>query len=221
MKGWRKSKQLYRIWGNETELSSRDSWSLVSSRARNFNTNYLPKFCDQWKSMPHNCELTWIVEELSLAGNFLHFLLSTGLGPDLVYCRLWQILASCPCPRFLNSGSISLAYIYFNKPPCWYWSLAKFGILDPIPLLGKIEAGGEEDDRGWDGWMASLTQWTRVWVDSRSWWCTGKPGMLRFMGSQRVRHDWVTELNWSYTSRFPFSISQGLFFLCAFYSSCS
>ena len=59
-------------------------------------------------------------------------------------------------------------------------------------------AGGEGDDRGWDGWMASPTQWTWVWVDSGSWWWTGRPGMLQFMGSQRVGHDWVTELNWSY-----------------------
>ena len=57
-----------------------------------------------------------------------------------------------------------------------------------------LEAGGEGDDRGWDGWMASLSQWTWVWVDSRSWWWTGRPGMLRSMGSQRVRHDWATEL---------------------------
>ena len=55
---------------------------------------------------------------------------------------------------------------------------------------------GEEDDRGWDGWMASPTQWTWVWVDSGSWWWTVKPGMLWFMGSQRVGHDWATELNW-------------------------
>ena len=54
---------------------------------------------------------------------------------------------------------------------------------------------GEGDDRGWDGWMASLTQWTRVWVNSRSWWWTGRPGVLQFMGSQRVGHDWATELN--------------------------
>ena len=55
---------------------------------------------------------------------------------------------------------------------------------------------GEEDDRGWDGWMASVTWWTWVWVNSGSWWWTGRPGVLRFMGSQRVGHDWVTELNW-------------------------
>ena len=53
------------------------------------------------------------------------------------------------------------------------------------------------DDRGWDGWMASLTRWTWVWVNSWSWWWTGRPGVLRFMGSQRVRHDWATELNWT------------------------
>ena len=48
----------------------------------------------------------------------------------------------------------------------------------------RLRAGGEGDDRGWDGWMASPTQWTWVWVDSRSWWWTGRPGVLSFMGSQ-------------------------------------
>ena len=55
---------------------------------------------------------------------------------------------------------------------------------------------GEGDDRGWDGWVASLTRWTWVWVDSGSWWSTGRPGVVRFMGLQRVGHNWVTELNW-------------------------
>ena len=59
-----------------------------------------------------------------------------------------------------------------------------------------LGAGGEGDDRGWDGWMASLTGWTWVWVNSGSWWWTGRPGMLWFMGSKRVGHDWATELNW-------------------------
>ena len=62
-------------------------------------------------------------------------------------------------------------------------------------MLGGIGPGGEGDDRGWDGWMASPTQCTVVWVDSRSWWWTGRPGVLQFMGSQGVEHDWVTELN--------------------------
>ena len=60
-----------------------------------------------------------------------------------------------------------------------------------------LRAGREGDDRGWDGWMASLTRWTWVWVNSRSWWWTGRPGVLQFMGSQRVGHDWATELNWT------------------------
>ena len=60
----------------------------------------------------------------------------------------------------------------------------------------RLKAGGEGDDRGWDGWMASPTQWTWVWVHSGSWWWTGRPGMLQSMGSQRVGHDWATELNW-------------------------
>ena len=66
-------------------------------------------------------------------------------------------------------------------------------------MKARLRAGGKEDDRGWEGWMASLTQWPWVWVNSRSWWWTWRPGMLRFMGSQRVRQteqlNW-TELNW-------------------------
>ena len=58
-----------------------------------------------------------------------------------------------------------------------------------------LGAGGEGDNRGWDGWMASQIRWTWVWVNCRRWWWTGRPGMLRFMGSQRVGHDWATELN--------------------------
>ena len=71
-------------------------------------------------------------------------------------------------------------------------------------LLGKrpwcwerLKVGGERDNRGWDGCMVSLTQWTWVWVNSGSWWWTGRPGVLQSMGSQRVGHDWVTELNWT------------------------
>ena len=59
-----------------------------------------------------------------------------------------------------------------------------------------LGAGGEGDDKGWDGWMASLTWWTWVWVNSGSWCWTGRPGVLQFMGSQRVRHDWATDLIW-------------------------
>ena len=61
----------------------------------------------------------------------------------------------------------------------------------------RLKAGEEGDDGGWDGWMASPTQWTWVWVNSGSWWWTGRPGMLQFMGLQRVGHNWASELNWT------------------------
>ena len=61
-----------------------------------------------------------------------------------------------------------------------------------------LKAGGEGDDRGWDGWMASLTRWIWVWASSRSWWWTAKPGMLQSMEVQRGGHIWVTELNWEW-----------------------
>ena len=63
-------------------------------------------------------------------------------------------------------------------------------------MLERLRAG-EGDNRRWDSWMASPTQWTWVWVGSGSWWWAGRPGMLWFMGSQRVGHDWTTELNWT------------------------
>ena len=61
-----------------------------------------------------------------------------------------------------------------------------------------LGAGGQGDDRGWDGWMASLTRCTWVWVNSGSWWWTERPGVMWFMGSQEVGHHWATELNWIY-----------------------
>ena len=71
--------------------------------------------------------------------------------------------------------------IHWKRPWCWE----------------RLKMRGEGDDRGWDGWMASLTQWIWVWVNSWSWWWTGKPDMLQSMASQRVGHDWATELNWT------------------------
>ena len=74
------------------------------------------------------------------------------------------------------------------------WSADSF---EKTLIWERLRVGREGDNRGWDGWMASLTQWTWIWVDSGSWWSTGKPGVLLFMRLQRVGHDWVTELNWS------------------------
>ena len=69
--------------------------------------------------------------------------------------------------------------------------------LEKTLMLGKIEGGRRRRDRGWDGWMASPTQWTWVWVNSGSWWWTGRPDVLQSMGLQRVEHNWATELNWT------------------------
>ena len=68
---------------------------------------------------------------------------------------------------------------HLKRPCCWK----------------RLKAGGKGDDRGWDGWMASLTQWTWVSAGSGSWWWTGRPDVLQSIGLQRVKHDWVTELN--------------------------
>ena len=65
--------------------------------------------------------------------------------------------------------------------------------LEKTLMLGKMEGRREGDNRGWDGWMASPTQWTWVWVSSGRWWWTERPGVLQSMGLQTVRHNWVTE----------------------------
>ena len=77
-------------------------------------------------------------------------------------------------------------------------------------MLGKIEGGGQGDNSGWDGWMASPTQWTWVWVSSRSWWWMGRPGMLQSMGSQRVGLDWATELILRIILAFPWGFPLGM-----------
>ena len=82
--------------------------------------------------------------------------------------------------------------------------------LEKTLMLGKMRVGGEGDDREWHGWMASATR-SWVWVSSGSWWWTGKSGMLQSMGSQRIRHDWVTELSWK-TGRNTYVISMYVFF---------
>ena len=82
-----------------------------------------------------------------------------------------------------NSSTLAISrkeLTHLKRPWCWE----------------GLGAGGEEDDRGWDGWMASLTQWTWVWVNSGSWWWTGRPGVLQSMGSQRFGPDWMTEPTW-------------------------
>ena len=97
--------------------------------------------------------------------------------------QCWEFIgrtdAEAETPNTLDTWCEELTHL--KRPWCW----------------ARLKAGGEGDDRGWDGWMASPTQWTWVWVDSGTRWSTGRPGVLHSIGLQRVRHDWVTELNWT------------------------
>ena len=97
-------------------------------------------------------------------------------------------------------GNISVLNIHW-KDWCWSWNSNTLAIwLEELTHLKRpwcrerLKAGEEGADRGWNGWMASPTQWTGVWVNSGSWCWTGRPGVLQSLGLQRVRHDWATEL---------------------------
>ena len=95
-------------------------------------------------------------------------------------CSLEGLMLNLKCQYF---GHLIRKADYLKRPWC----------------CERLKAGGEGDYRGWDGWMASLTRWTWVWVNSRSWWWTGRPGVLWFMALQGVGHDWATELNWNWS----------------------
>ena len=112
----------------------------------------------------------------------------------------------------LVSSLLRIPAIYFNQvavlnvikkyvSACLAWVfIFIYGLLTHLKRICCWEglgAGGEGDNRRWDGWMASRTQWTWVWLNSGSWWWTGRPGVLRFMGSQRIGHNWATELNFT------------------------
>ena len=83
------------------------------------------------------------------------------------------------------------------ETPILWPSDAKSWLIWKDPDAGKDWGQEEKGMTGWDGWMASSTQWTWVWVDSSSWWWTGRPGVLQSMGSQRVWHYGATGLNWT------------------------
>ena len=123
-------------------------------------------------------------------------LLNYGVGEDSWASLGLQGDPTCP------SWRKSVLNIHW-KDWCWSWNsntLATWceGLthLKRPWCWERLKVGRERDNRGWDGWIASPMQWTWVWINSRSWWWTGKSGMLQSMGLQRVGHDWATELNW-------------------------
>ena len=128
-------------------------------------------------------------------------LLNCGVGEDS-----WESLGLQGDPTSPFWRRPALGFLW--KEWCWSWNSNTLATWckEPTHLKGPwcwewLKAGGEGDDRGWDGWMASPTRWIWVWASSGSCWKTGKPGVLQSMGSQRVRHDWdsATELNWTNT----------------------
>jgi len=114
---------------------------------------------------------------------------------------LFLVVTHCPHESKSPASQTCLSAISYSAPPLGFpgSSAGKESTCnagDPGLIPGSGRSPGEGDDRGWDGWMASPTWWPWVWASSGSWWWTGKPGVLQSMGSQRVRHDWTTELNW-------------------------
>ena len=116
----------------------------------------------------------------------------------------WRKLLRVPwtARRFNQSILKEISPEYHWKDWCWSWNSSTLATwYEELthwkrPWCWKrLKPGGEADNRGWDGWMASPTRQTWIWASSGSWWWTGKPGVLQSMGSKRVGHDWATELN--------------------------
>ena len=160
-----------------------------------------------WK--PCQISLSWVAESMRMvtAATKLRLLLgriamknlemACGAGEDS-----WEFLRLQGDPTSLSWRKSVLNILWKD----WYWSWNSNTLVNwckepthwkRLWCWERLKVGGEGDDRGWEGWMASPTRCTWVWVDSGSWWWTGRPGVLRFMGSQRAGHDWVTELNWT------------------------
>ena len=123
-------------------------------------------------------------------------LLNCGVGEDS--CESLGLQGDPISPFWRRSALGSLEGMMLKLKLQYFGLLMrKVDSLEKTLMLGGIGGRRRRDDRGWDGWMASLTRWTWVWVNSGSWWWTGRPSVMWFMGSQRVGHDWATDLIWS------------------------
>ena len=117
----------------------------------------------------------------------------------------WRRLLWVPLTaRRFNQSILKKSVLNINwKDWCWSWNSSTLATWCEVLTYLKrpwcwegLRAGGEGDDRGWDSWMTLLTQWTWVWVNSGSWWWTGRPGMLQSIGSQGVRHEESNTTEW-------------------------
>ena len=145
---------------------------------------------------PHGPEPARLLSPCSSSGK------NTGMGCHFILQRIFLTQGSNP--GLLHSRQIlyhlnhqsqeSITPKIFPNTEI-LWLLDKF--VDTSIIIQRLKAGGEGDNWGWHGWMASPTPWTWVWASSGSWCWTGWPGMLQSMGLQRVGQDWATELNWT------------------------
>ena len=171
----------------------------------------------EWVAMPSSRRSSWLRDQNCISHNSMQILNHWTTGEVLEIYRF-------PNHLRLNLGTrnaVEVAqvwgvghpgFIFWLSHTHWVSSIKTVVLSNSSTLATSCEdvthwkrlwcweglgAGGEGDERGWDGWMASPTRWTWVSVNSGSWWWTGRPGVLRFMGSQRVGHDWATDLIWS------------------------
>ena len=150
------------------------------------------------KAMVFSSGHVWMWRKLSAKELML---LNCGVGEDS-----WESLGlqGDPIRPFERRSVLGIHW----KDWCWSWnsntlatSCEELTHLKRPWYWERLRAGWEEDDREWDDWMTTPTQWTWVWVASNSWWWTGRPGMLQSMGSQKIGHDWGTKLNWTVSRR--------------------
>ena len=141
----------------------------------------------------YGCE-SWMVKKAECQRIYAFY--NCGVGEDS-----WETLGlqGYPTSPFGRRSVLSVHW----KDWCWSWNFKTLTTSCEELTHWKrpwrwegLGAGGKGDDRRWDGWMASATLSTWAWVNSGNWWWTGRPGVLQFMGWQRVRHEWATELNW-------------------------
>ena len=142
----------------------------LSSQGYGFSSSHV---CESWAIKKAEC---WRIDAFEL-WCWTRLLTVPGTARRSVLNVHWKDLCWSWNSNTLDTWCEELTHL--KRPWCWERLKAREG-----------------DDRGWDGWMASPTQWTWIWASSRSWWWTGKPGMLQSMESQRVWHNWMTKLNW-------------------------
>ena len=204
-----------------------DSWESLGLQGDQTNRSYRKSvlnihwkdWCWSWSSstLATRCEeqahwkRPWCWERLRAGGQRMRWLdditksmvMSFGKPRNWWWTRKPGMLQSMGSQRVRHNWATELNWFIGStdaeaEAPILWSPDVKSWLIGKDPDVGeRLKAEGEKGNRGWDGWMASLTGWTWVWASSRSWWWTGRPGVLQPMGSQRVGHDWAAEMNWT------------------------